>query len=175
MCIRDRRRCGKNARYRYALVFDLDGGGTVSYTQLDVYKRQDYVTFPRDDIAKLSGLTMPVNKRNWRKQPVHLQGARAIQEINDKANGTNWREGNGRPKGSGTAQARVYEWRQQHPEGRKADCHRETGLDPKTVRKWWDCPPPAVRFENGHITVRVSPSQELSDWLLDALHDGVQE
>ena len=135
---------------------------------------EDYVTFPRDDIAKLSGLTMPVNKRNWRKQPVHLQGARAIQEINDKANGTNWREGNGRPKGSGTAQARVYEWRQQHPEGRKADCHRETGLDPKTVRKWWDCPLPAVRFENGHITVRVSPSQELSDWLLDALHDGGQ-
>ena len=75
----------------------------------------------------------------------------------------------------GQAQARVYEWRQQHPEGRKADCHRETGLDPKTVRKWWDCPPPAVRFENGHITVRVSPSQELSDWLLDALHDGGQE
>ena len=60
-------------------------------------------------------------------------------------------------------------------EGRKADCHRETGLDPKTVRKWWDCPPPAVRFENGHVTVRVSPSQELSDWLLDALHDGGQE
>ena len=52
---------------------------------------------------------------------------------------------------------RVYEWRQQHPEGRKADCHRETGLDPKTIRKWLDCPPPAVRFEDGHITVRVSP------------------
>ncbi len=81
----------------------------------------------------------------------------------------------GRPKGSGTAQVRVYEWRQQHPEGRKADCHRETGLDPKTIRKWWDCPPPAVRFENGHITVRVSPSQELSDWLLDALHNEGQE
>ena len=81
---------------------------------------EDYVTFPRDDIAKLSGLTMPVNKRNWRKQSVHLQGARAIQEINDRANGTNWREGNGRP----SAQVRVYEWRQQHPEGRKADCHQ---------------------------------------------------
>ena len=26
---------------------------------------EDYVTFPRDDIAKLSGLSMPVNKRNW--------------------------------------------------------------------------------------------------------------
>ena len=134
---------------------------------------EDYVTFPRDDIAKLSGLTMPVNKRNWRKQAEHIK---MMNLIRDEINGNkNWRNKDGRPKGSGTAQARVYEWRQQHPEGRKADCHRETGLDPKTVRKWWDCPPPAVRFENGHITVRVSPSQELSDWLLDALHDGGQE
>ena len=132
---------------------------------------EDYVTFPRDDIAKLSGLTMPVNKRNWRKQEQHLRLARGQLAILKDMGETR----QGRPKDSGTAQARVYEWRQQHPEGRKADCHRETGLDPKTVRKWWDCPPPAVRFENGHITVRVSPSQELSDWLLDALHDGGQE
>ena len=99
---------------------------------------EDYVTFPRDDIARLSGLTMPVNKRNWRKREVHLQGARAIQEINDRANGTDWRNGNGRPVGSGTAQEEVYQWRKQHPEGRKADCHRDTGLDPKTIRKWWE-------------------------------------
>jgi len=44
----------------------------------------------------------------------------------------------GRPVGSGTAQNQVSEWRRQHPEGRKADCHRDTGLDPKTIRKWWD-------------------------------------
>src|SRR5699024_244105 len=139
----------------------------------DLMFNEDYVTFPRDDIAKLSGLTMPVNKRNWRKQSEHIK---LMNLIRDEINGNkNWRNKDGRPKGSGTAQARVYEWRQQHPEGRKADCHRETGLDPKTIRKWWDCPPPAVRFENGHITVRVSPSQELSDWLLDALHDGGQE
>ena len=102
---------------------------------------EDYVTFPRDDIARLSGMSMPVNRRNWRKQEVHLQGARAVQEINDRANGTNWRRGNGRPIGSGTAQVIVFEWRQQHPEGRKADCRRDTGLDPKTIRKWWDCLP----------------------------------
>ena len=134
---------------------------------------EDYVTFPRDDIAKLSGLTMPINKRNWRKQAEHVK---MMNLIRDEINGNkNWRNKEGRPKGSGTAQLRVYEWRQQHPEGRKADCHRETGLDPKTIRKWWDCPPPAVRFEDGHITVRVAPSQELSDWLLDALHDEGQE
>ena len=99
---------------------------------------------------------MPVNKRNFQKQADHLEIARAIRDIKAKQQGKkDWREGKavsythldvykrqegkGRPKDSGTAQARVYEWRQQHPEGRKADCHRETGLDPKTVRKWWDC------------------------------------
>ena len=34
---------------------------------------EDYVKFPRDDIAKLSGLTMPVNKRNWRKHSLILR------------------------------------------------------------------------------------------------------
>ena len=35
---------------------------------LEMYN-EDYVTFPRDDIAKLSGLPMPVNKRNLRTSP----------------------------------------------------------------------------------------------------------
>ena len=104
---------------------------------LEMYN-EDYVTFPRDDIAKLSGLTMPVNKRNWRKQEEHLGRARAVQAFDDPKG--NWRNKEGRP----SAQVRVYEWRKQHQEGRKADCHRDTGLDPKTIRKWWDCPPPAV-------------------------------
>ena len=44
----------------------------------------------------------------------------------------------GRPKGSGTAAYFVAEWRSQHPEGRKADCIRETGLSKPTVYKWWE-------------------------------------
>ena len=87
------------------------------------------MTFPRDDIAKISGLSMPVNKRNWRKQADHLRRARAVQAV-DYPN----YEWAGRP----SAQGRVKEWRQLHPEGRKADCRRDTGLDPKTIRKWWD-------------------------------------
>lgn len=96
---------------------------------------EDYVTFPRDDIAKISGLKMPVNKRNWRKQSEHI---RIMNFVRDEINGNKeWRNAEGRPKGSGTAKKQVCEWRQQHPEGRKIDCHRETGLDPKTIRKWW--------------------------------------
>ena len=93
---------------------------------------EDYVTFPRDDIAKLSGMTMPVNKRNWRKQEQHLQFARGIREIKAKLGDDV--TGGGRPSG----RHQILEWRQQHPEGSKADCHRDTGLDPKTIRKWWD-------------------------------------
>ena len=37
---------------------------------------EDYVTFPRDDIARLSGMPMPVNKRNWRKREDHLKRCR---------------------------------------------------------------------------------------------------
>ncbi len=124
---------------------------------------EDYVTFPRDDIARLSGMPMPVNKRNWRKQAEHLGRARAVQAFDDPDG--RWRNREGRPK----AQICVFEWRQQHPEGRKADCHRDTGLDPKTIRKWWDCPPPPLRFKDGHITVSVEPSQAVSDFLVAAL------
>ena len=130
---------------------------------------EDYVTFPRDDIARLSGMPMPVNKRNWRKQREHLGRARAVQAFDDPDG--RWRNREGRPK----AQVCVFEWRRQHPKGRKADCRLDTGLDPKTIRKWWDCPPPPLQFKDGHITVPVEPSQELSDWLLDALHDEGRE
>ena len=42
----------------------------------------------------------------------------------------------GRPKGSDKKEI-VLEWRKKHPEGRKADCIRETGLSKPTVYKWW--------------------------------------
>lgn len=118
--------------------------GTKSCIVVDKEKHEDYVTFPRDDIARLSGMTMPINKRNWRKQEQHLKLARGqlsiLREIGEVRAG--------RPEGSGTAQNRVCEWRQQHPGGRKVDCHRDTGLDPKTIRKWWDCPPTAVSMRD---------------------------
>lgn len=99
---------------------------------LQLYKNS-YVNYPREAVEYRSGIAVPANKRNGRKQEVHLMGARAIQEINDKVNGTNWREGNGRP----TAEQTVRGWQQAHPEGRKADCIRDTGLSKPTVYKWW--------------------------------------
>ena len=31
----------------------------------------------------------------------------------------------------------VEEWQESHPEGRKADCIRDTGLSKPTVYRWW--------------------------------------
>ena len=62
---------------------------------LEMYQ-ECYRSFPRDDISKLSGIEIKANKRNGRKQKQHLEGARAIQAIQDKYGGTNWRDGNGR-------------------------------------------------------------------------------
>ena len=51
-----------------------------------------------------------------------------------KAIGIPMKAADGRP----TAQMKVYEWRKANPYGKKADCHKDTGLDPKTIRKWWE-------------------------------------
>ena len=39
---------------------------------LEMYN-ENFVTFPRADIAKYSGIPIPPNKRNWRKQTEHIQ------------------------------------------------------------------------------------------------------
>ena len=58
---------------------------------------------------------------------------RAIQGVTTP----NWRNKDGRPKGSGTAQDKVKEWKELHPNGKKADCIKDTGLSKHTVYKWW--------------------------------------
>lgn len=92
-------------------------------------------------IAKKTGIPLTPNKRNGRKQIVHLMGARALQQINDQVNGTNWRAGNGRPKESGTKAQQVFEYRAAHPDAKKIDCERETKLSRHTVLKWWNWQP----------------------------------
>lgn len=107
------------------------------FTSNDVLKalesyNDSYVTYPIDTISDRTGIRIEKNKRNGRKQAVHLERARAVQNI-DYPDGE-WREGNGRKPQKET----VREWREKHPEGKKADCIRETGLDKKTVYRWWN-------------------------------------
>lgn len=109
------------------------------FTEKDVmdaiqsFEDKALITYPINSISNRSGIHIEKNKRNYRKQEVHLKIARATRDIiND-----NWREGNGRPKGSGIALEKVLEWRKNNPTGKKANCIRETGLSKPTVYKWW--------------------------------------
>lgn len=90
----------------------------------------------REWIEKQTKVSIPPSHRpkgKRLKQKDHLEVARQMQAIRDRANGTDWREGNGRPDKAEI----VEEWQKAHPDGTKAECNRQTGIDPKTIRKWW--------------------------------------
>lgn len=73
------------------------------------------------------------SRRNGRPQKQHLKLARFARDMNyEDPNG--WINKNGAPSKKDI----VQQWREEHPEGRKADCVRETGLSKPTVYKWWD-------------------------------------
>lgn len=103
------------------------------FTEADIESALDccderYKTFPRKDVMKLSGIEIPTNKRNYRKQTKHLQGSRAIRDINNE----NWREGNGRkPK-----QDLVVAYYAEHPTATVRGAAEALGISKSTVQKW---------------------------------------
>jgi hypothetical protein len=96
--------------------------------------RENFKTWGRDKLSLVSAIPMAPNKRNYRTRAEHLVLARGIKDIKKKMGEVV----EGRPKGSGTKKEIIVQWKLEHPKGRKADCHRDTGIDPKTIRKWWD-------------------------------------
>lgn len=93
---------------------------------------ESYRTFPREDIEKITGIEIPKNKRNGRKQKQHLEGARAIQAIKDKYDDTNWRDGNGRK----SVQDVVFAFLEQNPNAKAKDFCKQTGMHRATFFKY---------------------------------------
>ena len=54
-----------------------------------------------------------------------------------KKRGQPFKNPEGRPKGSGTAEEKVKQWRAEHPNGKPKECIQETGLSKNTDYKWW--------------------------------------
>ena len=90
---------------------------------------------PRESLEHWQGWEYKPIKRNGRKRAIHLKIARSTLEIMNEAEGKTLQ---GRKKGSGSKADQVIQWRSDHPEGKKADCIRETGLSKPTVYKYWD-------------------------------------
>lgn len=130
------------------------------FTKKDVldamkFYHEDFVTYSRKEAERVSAIPISPNKRNGRKQVVHLERARAVQNI-DYPDGK-WRNLNGRPQGH-TTEHIVQEWQLAHPDGRKVDCCRETGLSKPTVIKWWREP------EEVRPIIRGNKAQIVEQW-----------
>lgn len=114
---------------------------------LQAFEDKSLVTYPVTSIQNRSGIDIPRNKRNHRKKAIHVKIMTSTRDILYPEG--EWRNKDGRPKGSGTAHEKVQRWRQDNPEGTKKECKDSTGLTYPTIRKWWDVP---LRREYGNFT-----------------------
>ena len=96
---------------------------------LEAYDKE-YYNFTISDIEALTNVRIDRNKRNGRKQELHLRLARGQLAI--------LKDAGERSQGRPSVQEQVHSWRQQHPDGTKSQCKKETGLSYPTIRKWWD-------------------------------------
>lgn len=53
------------------------------YTALDCYNEK-YVRFPRKNLERITGVSMPANKRNGRKQKEHINMMNMIRDVINK-------------------------------------------------------------------------------------------
>lgn len=128
-------------RDAYGLVPKLDGLSDEPgnrFTDYDVscalaaYGSNELRFWKNEYMCRRAKIAPHANKRNGRPQALHLEGARAIQEINDKANGTCWRDGNGRkPK-----RDEIRAYAAEHPDASHVAIAKALGVSRTTVIKW---------------------------------------
>lgn len=121
---------------------------------LRAYK-ENYMTFPRKDIQAITGLQILPNKRNYRKQEAHIK---IMNYIRDELNqNKNWRNTKGRPK-----KLKVlvdYLW--YNINVTKYRCIKDTGLDKKTVYKYWNEAIEEVKEKNKPFELDINSLKEL--------------
>lgn len=83
-----------------------------------------------DYISKKTGIQLTPNRRNGRKQKKHLEGARAIRDINNE----NWRQGNGRkPK-----RDEIVAYKEKNPSATPTEAAKDLGVSRTTIYRWWN-------------------------------------
>lgn len=97
---------------------------------LEMYN-DNYYTFPINTIRQISDISIEKNKRNGRKQDAHMRYMSSQREFKLK-------EGECTPGGRPTAYKTVLNYLEDHPTATQYQVKKDTGLDKKTVRKWYN-------------------------------------
>ncbi len=161
--------------YRLLKIFDaMSYEDSNRFTIEDVVKalemyNENFVTFPRADIAKYSGIPIPENKRNWKKQSDHLRYIRGVRSVKQSMGDVV--SGGGRPDKEQIVRAYMIA----HPEVRKkTEIAEALHINRHTVGKYYDMiraeidqqrretePQRRVVIENGRFRLKVVPFPEL--------------
>ena len=123
------------------------------FTEIDVLDALDaydwgMITYPRNSIEYRAGFDLPRSHREKGKrlkQAEHIKVMNMMRDIRDPEG--EWRNKDGAPKKAYIVKA----WRDEHPQGKKIDCERDTGLSRHTVLKWWQLIDELV--EDGQMTL----------------------
>lgn len=122
------------------------------FTEADVaaatrYYGDEFIKMGRKGIYRLTQIDIGQTKRNKRSQKEHLTADMVYDRSSCsmvanpcKANrelALQTMRANGEITGRPDKQKIVQQWRAEHPDGKKADCIRDTGLTKPTVYKWW--------------------------------------
>ena len=119
----------------YNLIPFMNSIGNEPFTEDDVIKaleayNDSYITYPIKTIENRTGIQIKRNKRNGRKQKDHILLMNTMKQLK-KQLGESIQEGRPNKKDI------VQEWKATHPNGKKAECIKDTGLSKPTVYKWW--------------------------------------
>lgn len=112
---------------------------------LQCYDDAALVTYPLASIQNCSGIQIERNKRNGRKQADHAKYMRAIKKFKVEMGETSGGAG-GRP----SKRDDVLSYMIAHPDARKCDVIRETGLGRTTVNKYYDDCKAEAEIYNGY-------------------------
>ena len=143
------------------------------FKKKDVYDaicayRESSRLYTRWNLEKLTAIPMPPNKRNGRKQKIHLKIARNTQSIIHEADGIDWRENNGRKP----LWELVRDWKINNPGNEnKSLCARECGLTRNTVIKWWNCKDEqeAARIRESLKLARLAKKKDVGETSVGAM------
>lgn len=147
-------------------------------TAMEAYSKE-YYGFKLEDHIKTSGIEIKRNDRNFQKQEWHLEDIRG-KKARMKQRGQAFKAPEGRPPMKDT----IAQWQQEHPEGTKAQCKKDTGISYPTIRKWWSNAPVKPKrvsfdydylvYDNGKPVALIERNKATNKSKLDAYYEYIK-